>query len=294
MGKNFRREKIKFTAACVEGKNIMLSPKAEKIINDYFNLPFKGLANIRCPYFNNARRRGRGQLRALIGKGAPEEIVEEAKILSVQYRHDFFDYDGQCKLCGEAKDAHEITEQVRKFLIDNDLGVDCSGFAAQVLRAHFKEAKNIDIFSRAHSWPVGSWVRQFITKLRPAENLSVRVFANDKFSELISDGRKPFDYSKLKPGDIFIMLETGPQNKRNHILIVTGVDAGKISYVHARAWSIEGKYGHGVSRGEIEVLVPERALLDQTWEELEKLNDANETFLEAKNAKVFEVRRIKF
>ena len=219
--------------------------------------------------------------------------MEEAKILSVQYRHDFFDYDGRCKLCNEARDANEITGQVRKFLIDNDLGIDCSGFAAQVLRAHFKETAGKDIFARSYSWPAGSWIRRLVAKLRPAENLSVRVFTNDKFSELISDGHKPFDYFKLKPGDIFTMLETGPQNKRNHILIVTDVETGKISYVHARAWSIEGKYGHGVSRGEIEVLVPERALLDQTWEELGKLNDANETFLEAKNAKTFEVRRIK-
>ena len=57
MGKNFRDKKIKFAAADFEGKNIMLSPKAEKIINNYFNLPFKGLGDIRCPYFNNARRR---------------------------------------------------------------------------------------------------------------------------------------------------------------------------------------------------------------------------------------------
>ncbi|MFA5127482.1 MAG: hypothetical protein WC457_00575 [Patescibacteria group bacterium] len=271
----------------------MLSPKAEKLINDYFNLPFKGLSNIRCPYFNNARRRGRGQLRALIGKGTPTEIVEEAKILSIQYHYDFFDFDGRCKLCGESKDANEITAQVRKFLIDNDLGIDCSGFAAHVLRAYFRETRNIDIFSRAFSWPVGTWIRRIIAKLRPAENLSVRVLANNKFSELISDGRKPFDYAQLKPGDILTMLETGPQNKRNHILIVEGIDAGKISYIHARAWSVEGQYGHGVSHGEIEILTPERSLLDQTWEELGKLNDTNETYLEAKNAKVFEVRRIK-
>ena len=57
----------------------MLSPKAGQIIDKYFNLPFAGVLGVRCPYFNNARRNLRGQLRGLVGKGTPEEIVEEAK-----------------------------------------------------------------------------------------------------------------------------------------------------------------------------------------------------------------------
>ena len=36
-------------------------------------------------------------------------------------------------------------DELRKFLIDHNLGVDCSGFATHILRAHFLETKGVDI-----------------------------------------------------------------------------------------------------------------------------------------------------
>lgn len=269
----------------------MLSDNAEKLINQYFNLPFPDLAGVRCPYFNNAKRHARGQLRALAGKGLPQEIVEEAKILSLQYQQGIFDHEGYCRFCGE-KNEKESVELVRKFLIDNDLGIECSGFAAHVLRAHFRETKKYDIFKKFH-FTGKSLFRSLLAKLRPAENISVKVLADDKNSQKLFEGKSPADSNLLRPGDILIMLETGINQRRNHILIITEMSNGKISYAHARAWSSEGKYGHGVARGEIEIISPGRSLMDQTWEELGKINDENETFLEAKNAKVFEARRIK-
>jgi hypothetical protein len=270
----------------------MLSPKAEKIIDRYFNLPFDGASGIRCPYYNNSRRGQRGQLRALIGKGAPEEIVEEAKIISIQYHHGLFDKDGHCCIHGEHNEAQK-TESIRKFLIDHDLGVDCSGFAAQVLLAHFKENNGVDIGRRFYFWPVNKFVRWIIAKLRPVENMSVRVFAKEKNSEKIFDGRDPIDAAKIEPGDIVIMLETGPNKKRNHIILFTDIAVGALQYVSARAWSSEGKYGHGVERGIIRITKPGGNLLEQTWEESGKSNEANETYLEAKNAAVLEIRRVK-
>ena len=79
----------------------MLSLKAQKLIDNYLSLPFPGVEGARCPYFNNAKLHARGQLRVLIGKGTPQEIVEEAKIISIQYRAGLFDHDGHCCLHGE-------------------------------------------------------------------------------------------------------------------------------------------------------------------------------------------------
>jgi hypothetical protein len=63
----------------------MLSPGAQQLIHDYLNLPCGTMKGIRCPYINNARLRQRGQLRVLVGKGTPREIIEEANIISTQY-----------------------------------------------------------------------------------------------------------------------------------------------------------------------------------------------------------------
>ncbi len=270
----------------------MLSQKANKIIDQYLNLPFAGVHGVRCPYFINSRKNYRGQIRALIGKGTPEEIVEEAKIASIQYHHNLFDHDGRCQVANSNESHVDTAKTIRKFLIDNNIGIDCSGFAAHVLRAHFLEAKGVDIFKIFHFWPVKHTIKWLLAKLRPAENLSVKVFAKNENSRLILSGNEPVDLNKIESGDIIVMFETGPNKRRNHIILIEEVDKNIIKYISSRAWSSEGKYGHGVSRGEIEIIAPGRRLLDQTWEELGKINDLNESYLEARDAKILEIRRI--
>jgi hypothetical protein len=270
----------------------MLSPSAEKTIDKYFALPFDGVENVRCPYFNCSRKNYRGQIRGLIGKGSPEEIVEEAKILSIQYHHGLFDKEGHCCIHGDDCRAGVPAEAIRHFLIDNDIGIDCSGFAAYVLLAHFKEARHVNIAGKFFFWPRKNFIRRLIAKLRPIENMSVKVFAKNENTDKLFDGRGAVDFHKIIPGDIVIMLETGPRKTRNHILVVTACDGTTVEYVHARAWSIEGKYGHGIARGKISVVKPGGNLLEQTWTELEKTNEHNETFWEARDANVLEIRRI--
>ena len=51
-----------------------LSASALKIINDYLHLPIPG-HDVVCPYYNNRRANLRAGLRALIGKGNPEDIA---------------------------------------------------------------------------------------------------------------------------------------------------------------------------------------------------------------------------
>ncbi len=92
---------------------------------------------------------------------------------------------------------------------------------------------------------------------------------------------------------MIIINEINNNPARHHIILITDNSSGKIEYVHARAWNSEGKYGHGVSRGQIKIINPNGNLLEQQWEELGKINDENETYLEAKSAKILQIRRIK-
>jgi len=292
----------------------MLSPKAQKLINDYLSLPFSEVLGVRCPYFINAKKERRGQLRSLIGKGTPAEIVEEAKIISIQYHHGIFDHEGNCCICKEQLEEFCDPKQndggkslfkqklINHFLVDNNLGIDCSGFAIQILRAHFLETEKIDIAKKfVKNIPAG-FLRKLIMRLRPVESIGVHTgFCNDKNTEKLGSEADGYDYSKIKSGDVITMLETGPSKKRNHILVITNCDGKIISYVHSRAWANEGKYGHGVNNGEIKIVKPEKGLLQQEWHEtspalspdLFNQADTNETFLEAQNARVLEIRRIK-
>lgn len=253
--------------------NSKLSLSAEKVINDYLNLPFSELSGIRCPYFNNAKLGQRGQLKALIGKGTPTEIIDEAKIVSVQYKQNIL--------------SPEITaEDIRKFLIENNLGVDCSGFITNVMQAEMM-SRGTSLIKHIFITPKTHIVRWLISKLRPVEQISVQVLASEKNTETIND------LASIGAGDMIIILKTGPKKTRDHILLVTQVHNNVISYAHARAWSSEGRYGHGVSTGTISITEPDKVLLDQVWEEKGMKNENNETFLEAKQAAIVAVKRFK-
>jgi len=263
----------------------MLSPEAQKIVNEYFNLPFAGVAGVRCPYFNNARLRQRAQLRVLVGKGTPKEIVEEAQIISLQYHAGLFDKSGVCCLHGEHE--HKVApEEIRKFLIDHNLGIECSGFVTQVLRAHFKETEKIDIAQKFQKVPISKFFRFLISKLRPIENISVKTYVDDRNTEIVNS------LEKVQTGDVIVLLGIKTDNRRNHILLVTENLHEKIKYVHARTWVSEGKYGHGVADGVIEITKSEGSLLEQNWLEFGKSGNENETLREARAAEKVEIRRV--
>ena len=311
----------------------MLSPKAQQLIHNYLNLPFKGVAGVRCPYFNNARLKQRGQLRVLVGKGTPSEIAEEAYIISVQKHAGFFEKTGECCLHNQHTGSPTTNDDLRHFLIDNRLGIECSGFVTHVLRAHYLENNKIDIAKKLFIVSPAKMLRWLITHLRPIENIDVKTYANDKNSLQIIGQSAGYDYSKVMAGDVIILLDKTLPFQCNHIMLVTDVkpfvipnprprgeeslsqppndgqrslvaarlardDSGEsqrvmINYAHSRAWATEGTYGHGVSEGKIESTAPGKNVLAQTWTEQNKTGEANETYTEAKTARVIEIRRLK-
>lgn len=268
----------------------MLSPNAEKLIEKYLNLPFDENFKVRCPYFINSKIKQRAQLRVLVGKGLPQEIMEEAKIISIQYQHGLFDCEGKCLLDNLTLDetVNSPSNCIKKFLIDNGLGVDCSGFVSHILRAHYLETRKIDLVDKFFFVPIKDYFRYFICWLRPIENMSVKRYASNKNTNKIEN------IKDILPGDLLIIIETGPKKNRNHIILITESNEQSIKYVHSRTWSMEGKYDHGVARGEIRIINPGGNILDQEWVEFGTVNENNETYLEARDAKLFEIRRIKF
>ncbi|MSU75790.1 MAG: hypothetical protein EXS55_04745 [Candidatus Magasanikbacteria bacterium] len=322
----------------------MLSPKAQTLIHSYLNLPFKGLlrldgaagevgVGVRCPYFNNARLKQRGQLRVLVGKGTPKEIAEEAYIISVQKHAGLFEKSGDCCLHNEHTGAPMTADDLRKFLIDNRLGIECSGFVTHVLRTHYLESKKTDILKKLFIVPKHQIARWLISRLRPIENIDVKTYVSERNTVQIIGITVGYDYSKVMAGDVITMLDKTLPFQCNHILVVTDVisfvipnplrrgeeslsqspndgqrslvaarlarndnEADQritIHYAHSRAWQSEGKYGHGVSEGKMEITAPGKDLLAQTWSEQNKTGEQNETFTEAKTARVIEIRRLK-
>lgn len=254
---------------------VSLSPPALSIINTYLALPFK-TGPVPTPYYNNERLKLHAGLRALIGKGSPQDIMEEALIISL---HNKINLDVM------------PPEAIKKFLVDNRLGVDCSALVYYALNAELKNRGRGSLGRALHFPLIKNPLRKLLAVLRPAENTNVATLAHPANSTAVP-------LQQCRAGDLIILKNTGPARSLQHILLVHSVDQvdGQIQtlhYTHSFAWKAEGKYDHGVRQGTILITNPNGNLLDQTWNEKNQTGDNNETYAHAKMAESLDLRRLK-
>lgn len=231
----------------------------EDIIKAYRNVP----------YFNNKTRGKRAGLRVEIGKGSPKEIMDEVRDRALLQKIDLKSFND---------------EELKKFMVDNNIGIECSGFAFWVLneeslrrgkstlKGHLKFPFSHGVLGRLRS------------AIRPIENTDVKTFAHDENSRvvLISDSRV---------GDMITMTSGPDGDERDHILVINKVEPSIIYYVHAVTWPTDGEYGHGIHEGKIEIINPEKSIVEQNWVELGKTGEENYTHMRAKKS-VTELRRL--
>lgn len=246
-----------------------LTKPAQAVLDSYLNLSTKG-HNIPCPYYNNKHTKLRGALRVNIGKGSPSEIVQEAHLMALKDKVDLSSLNA---------------DDTKKFLVEHNLGVDCSAFVYYVLGAEFFERTHKSLARKLKFQKTYNIVRNILRKLRTAENTNVLVLADDKNSRIIK-------MNETRAGDMIIIMNAGPNNSRNHILLAHEVSKDKIKYTHSLQWSKDGQYDHGVRQGIILITDPLKPLIEQTWVEKNKTGDENETFLRAKQAHILEIRRL--
>ena len=203
-----------------------LSTETQKIIEQYLSLPVG--EGSQTPYFNNKRKKVRAGLR-VVGKGRPEEIAEEAEMFSIRER------------IGIKKMP---SNELKKFLVDRNLGIDCSGFAYHVLDMELKARGKGKISSAVR--PFSGFVRKIKHLLRPAENTGVSTFSHENNSV-------PVNENDVVPADFVSIIS--PENGRNHMLIVENVSkqngVTKFVCIHSIAYSEDGLYKTGVRREEL-------------------------------------------
>ncbi len=242
--------------------NTALSQAAVDRIHAYETLTF-GKNTVVCPYFNNKRQKIRGALRALIGKGSPEEIVEEATILALRQHTDLRTCD---------------TKTITTFLVDHNLGIDCSGFVYHILDAEMKGTKEKTLKKILHFPFASSPLKKLRTKLRPIENTNVKTLAHEKNSSFVL-------LSNIQAGDFITMIGSKKVGNPDHILLVESVDEHVVTLAHSYKLPKDGKYNHGIRHCTVTITDPKKTLLEQDWEDPEMLEVLKE-------ASLIEVRRL--
>jgi hypothetical protein len=245
-----------------------ISAEATALIEHYQHITV-GPVRVPVPYFNNRTTGQSRDTRAAVGKGHPRDIEQEAAARAREQKISLAACD---------------TTMARTFLLKNNLGIDCSGFAFHVLnqenhvRGFGDLEKHIPFFAlRGLRGFIAGW-------LFPAQNVGVRAFADERVSA-------PVSLTEAAPGDIITMRgdETSPQNQqepRDHMMLIEQVEyqnfaATTLHYCHAIRWNSDTALEHGVQRGTIRIIKPTGTLLEQEWHEQHSSQGVNESLTRA-------------
>jgi hypothetical protein len=253
--------------------NKSISNQALSIIDQYQHFAF-GNAVCRIPYFNNKSVRARAAMRANIGKGSPKDILEEIETIALKT------HINKQNLSDEA---------LKKLLTDNNIGIECSGFAYYILDAESESRGKSSLKKHLNFINCKGLTGKLRCSLRPIENCDVQTLANDKNSKAI-------EIKNVNPGDMITMLGDGNGDDRDHVMVITQVEFEKefpkiIHYAHSIAYPEDGLYGTGIRQGQIKINNTNTNIISATWIEDGKENANNLLFKRAQKSKT-EIRRL--
>lgn len=215
---------------------------AQKEIERYMKLQIGG-KEVRCPYYINLKRAK--DLRAMVGKGTPEEIEIEAQVWA--------------KMKGiELEELN--ANKIREFLMNRGIGIDCSGFVIHVLNKWYKKETGRNIW-RKMDIPNKMILARIAYLLKPVEKLGAEIITNSQNSQSVK-------IKDVLPGDV---IRTKWKKKNSHhILLITKVEYGKkgepkhIEYTHSIPFYDKNS---GVKTGGIKIKDLKKPLEKQDWEE---------------------------
>lgn len=218
----------------------MLPKEVSALIKNYRELQING-TKVQTPYFRNVKR-VRAELRSLVGKGTPEEIVNETLIYA--------------KLRGFKLEG-KTEKEIRQFMVGQGIGVDCSGFVSHVYDVWLKASGYKGIYSNLN-FPKGrSLFNRLVTRLRPIEHI---------YSNLLTSS---LNTTKVKLQDVQIgdMIRLKGLKHGHHIVVIIEVEQKSFTYVHSSE-----HYGekHGVRIGTVEIVKPKGELKQQKWLEMDE------------------------
>ncbi len=247
--------------------NKTLSAEALLILDHY--LHFKvGTATCSVPYFNNKTLGSRGALAVHVGKGSPLGLSHEVRDLLFKK-----------KVAPESLND----DTLKKLLVENNLGIDCSGFVYHILNTECISTEKGPLKKRLTFTQARGLFGKMNAALHPAKNSGVLTFTDDVNSSIIP-------ITEVTPGDIITLVGNSGEGERDHILVVHEVigensKAKTLHYSHSVAYPEDGLYGTGVRQGNIEISDPSAPLLTAHWSEQHIFNRANKSKTELRRLK---------
>lgn len=211
-------------------------------IQKYLNLKIYDKL-VPTPYYINYSRKK--DLRVMVGKGTAEEIEMEFKIWAKVKNFD-------------AKSS--TVKEIRLFMSEIGLGIDCSGFVVHVLNNYLLRTKKQRIWKYFKLPKSYSWYLKIGYLLRSAEKLGVNIITN-------KDNSTNVHLKEVKILDL--IKSTGKKLNSDHIMLITNIIKNSkndlpelIEYYHSSPY-----YGeeNGVKKGLIKIKDINKPLEEQEW-----------------------------
>ena len=204
----------------------ILPPKTSSLLNKYLQLPFR-TTKIACPYWVNDL--GKGIRGPFSGKGTPRQIVSASYKKAKKFK---IDLDGLNR------------RELKKFMEDNRIGLDCSGFVFHLLNMFDKEKGGNGISNKyLKNTKIPSW--------RASWKINAEKLSSGEFTRKIR-------MKDAMPGDIIRLLAG------KHIAFFVEVGKNSITYAHCSNYTkIQGCH-----LGKILIKDWKKNLEYQDWTEL--------------------------
>lgn len=221
-----------------------ISKSAQKKISEFQKLHI-GTKRVIAPYFMNLKGQ-KGGLRVMVGKGSPQEILQEVKVWSQVKGFNI-------------KRADE--KQIREFMISMGIGIDCSGFVVYVLNEELKERGLKSIWNYLKFTNRSPFAR-LKRLLRPVENIGANLLTSDENCIRIEN------LDEIRPADL--IRAKGKQKNAHHVAIITEVekdDEGNLisfQYAHSHRFYEEE---NGIRIGTVTIVDKKKSLKDQKWDD---------------------------
>ena len=219
-----------------------LPDEVAEIANAFLNIEIEG-KTFPSPYFMNKAKSFAHA--SLSGKGTPGQITDLVK--STAYAFSF-----------DLKTAS--VNEIRQFMLKNDIGIDCSGLAYQLMNkwVMLKKGKPLIKFLKMPRNPL----RKALINMRSISQISAEKLTN-------LENTDPVALRNIEPGDL-IRAKGIP--KGDHVLVVTDVERDKgivKSFEYIQSIS---KYGdeNGVRLGKVIVKNQLEPLEKQEWTDKDK------------------------
>ena len=220
----------KYTAFFVEGKQV--------------NIPYCIVGSTTETYDATETTRTT-RFRQFAGKGTPEEI-------------NMCLYRTAAKCDFDLKSAS--SSQIHQFMLDNGIGIDCSGFVYNVLNNYLLANNQTSLNHRVMVYP--GWMgklEQILFQYKRVRKCSAMTLTSSLNTFEVSN------LNQIRPGDMIRF--TLPTWNGKHIAIITEATKKMIVYAH----SGERSMNTGPHTAVIEIVNQQQGLEAQNW--LEKLND---------------------